>query len=328
MRIAWTPTRWVVSLAVVGLLIASPRVEAAFTAPPNGARPMGMGGAFTAIADDANASMFNPAGLANAGGTQAMFTRTAFFSGPADPLVAQDGAYLQNGNGSRGFGIGLSSLADRDAVYRETSFGVGYAQGFGPQLKVGVIAKLLQAGLDESNPDVIANPYFENGVSTSKPSLDLGILFEPVDGLTVGASGFNLVPADLRFGSETNDEGDDATQTFRVGTAYRLASVAAAAEQASLKGVLERSLVAVDFEAGDGTAFGGGAEIGFSQNIAGRVGFRSASGVGKSASAITVGGTVGFALGAATLQVDYGFDMASGDLKDNVSQRFSLRVAY
>jgi hypothetical protein len=46
-----------------GLIIAE-QARASFTLQGAGARAAGMGGAFTAVADDATAASFNPAGLA------------------------------------------------------------------------------------------------------------------------------------------------------------------------------------------------------------------------------------------------------------------------
>src|ERR1700674_1333131 len=49
-------------LAVLLPLTVAP-VHAAFLDDGFGARPVGMGGAFTAIADDSNAPLYNPAGI-------------------------------------------------------------------------------------------------------------------------------------------------------------------------------------------------------------------------------------------------------------------------
>ncbi len=47
------------------LLLITINLSASYAALETyGARPMGMGGAFTAVADDANAPYWNPAGLA------------------------------------------------------------------------------------------------------------------------------------------------------------------------------------------------------------------------------------------------------------------------
>ena len=45
-------------------LIISEQLRSTFTLVGSGARAAGMGGAFTAVADDATAASFNPAGLA------------------------------------------------------------------------------------------------------------------------------------------------------------------------------------------------------------------------------------------------------------------------
>jgi len=52
------------AIAVVGALLAAPALVSAQPEPPVGVRAAGMGGAFVAVADDATAVYWNPAGLA------------------------------------------------------------------------------------------------------------------------------------------------------------------------------------------------------------------------------------------------------------------------
>src|SRR5690349_11912572 len=53
----------VIGLLALTILAPRPSLFAAFLDDGWGARPLGMGGAFTAIADDSNAPMYNPAGI-------------------------------------------------------------------------------------------------------------------------------------------------------------------------------------------------------------------------------------------------------------------------
>ena len=46
-----------------------------------GARPLGMGGAFVAVSDDANAAIYNPAGLGYITAAAAGFTHVRMYSG-------------------------------------------------------------------------------------------------------------------------------------------------------------------------------------------------------------------------------------------------------
>ena len=86
---------------------ASTFVGGVFTADGTGARPLGMGGAFVAIADDANATYVNPAGMAYFRPDQraATFTHTNLFEIPG--LNREFVAYGQ-GNGSSFGALGLS----------------------------------------------------------------------------------------------------------------------------------------------------------------------------------------------------------------------------
>jgi hypothetical protein len=313
---------------IAAALVAMP-AAAASDGPANGARPMGMGGAFVAISDDANAPLYNPAGLGAAEGARIALTRAAYFSGVADPLVSQDVAHIIIGSGGNGFAAGITSLADGDAVYRETVASVGYGRGFGSSLRVGALVKRIGVGLDDANPDVSDNPYFADGTSVSAITTDVGVLVSPATGLAVGASAQNLVPADLTFRQDESAESDDATTTVRIGAAYRLASVAGSAEQAALADVLRRSIVAADIATGGGTTgVALGVELGLSDTLAARVGYRTASGYGESVGALTVGGSVGVAMGGGTMHVDFAADIAGGDLRDNLTQRVSLRGAF
>lgn len=315
------------SLVVVAI-VALP-AGAVSEAPTNGARPMGMGGAFTAVADDANAPLYNPAGLASASSVNIALTRAAYFSGVTDPLVSQDVAHVVVGAGGNGFAVGITSLADADSIYRETVASVGYARAFGSELKLGLMVKRIGVGLDDANPDVRDNPYFADGTSVSAVTVDLGALVEVAAGLTLGASAGNVAPADLTFVADDSAESDDAPLLARVGVAYRLSSVAGSAEQKALQDILRRSMIAVDFSAGGGIAgVAVGAELGLTETLSARVGYRTASGYGESVGALTVGGSVGVALDGATMYIDFAADLAGSDIRDSVTQRVSLRGAF
>ena len=288
---------------------------------------MAMGGAFTAVADDANAPIYNPAGLAGIANAQAALTRTGVFSGLTDPLVSHDSIHLVVPAASGAATVGATTLADGEGIYRETTVSAGYGFPIGDRFKAGVLVKWLSVGLADV-PDVTRNPYFADGTSVTAITADAGLMLEPVEGWTLGAAAQNIIPADLTFRASEDEDSDNAPQIVRLGTAYRLASIASSAEEAALQEILQRSLIAADVAVGDGTTLGIGAELGFSDTIAGRIGYRSASGRGESAAAVTLGASVGFDLGGILLNVDYAAELGNSLLQDNVSQRISLRAAF
>src|SRR5213079_2874877 len=78
-------------LSALVLLVAAAPAAFAQSSAPVGVRAAGMGGAFTAVADDATATFWNPAGLASgtlAGVTldgNALDRQSGFFGGLATP---------------------------------------------------------------------------------------------------------------------------------------------------------------------------------------------------------------------------------------------------
>ena len=71
-----------------------------------GARPMGMGGAFTAISDDANSLFWNPAGLSQISSRLATTTYRSYVAG----IKGGYGAYIQPHGETGTFGVGIGYL--------------------------------------------------------------------------------------------------------------------------------------------------------------------------------------------------------------------------
>lgn len=287
-----------------------------------------MGNAFTAVADDANAPLYNPAGGAD-GSYHLAFTRAAYFSGPVSPLVAHDAALIAAPLAGGTLNAGASSLSDANGVYRETALLVGYARRLAQGLNAGFLLKRLQTGVDSSLPDVAQNPYFEEKTSASAFTADVGLLAEPADGWTIGLAGQNIVPADLSFREAQDEESDRAPSIARIGTALRLSAIAEFAEQEAVQKMLARSLIAVDAAFGDGTAVGAGAEVGFSDAVAARVGYQYDAGGGRlAAGSVSAGATIAFHFGTAVASVDYSVAFSNNELEDSASQRVSLRARF
>lgn len=130
-----------------------------------GARPLGMGGAFAAISDDASAVYWNAAGLANLSRRQVMFMHAESFGG----LVGHDylGFVLPLEPSRSAVGIGLLRLGVEDIPYTkldtlsqrpyvwkrvndaEYALFLSYARRAGERWSLGGSAKLIRKGLGD-----------------------------------------------------------------------------------------------------------------------------------------------------------------------------------
>lgn len=184
-----------------------------------GARPIGMGDAFTAVADDSNTLLFNPAGLP----TLEYPELNAAYSN----LYTNLGARLFSGNkDTLGFhNLGLVVPLEREIgsfgaywslfsseIYRENTFVLAYGREVGPEifrlfkaadtfpgvkLDVGLKAKVL-------NWQVIANEFTDANSALRNTDLgrtgftaDLGFLVRTADHVSAGVTLENLIPTNV-----------------------------------------------------------------------------------------------------------------------------------
>lgn len=230
----------VVALAAMVVLAAAPEAFAQTEEDPAGtgalfdigmgARALGMGGAFVAVADDANAIYYNPAGLALIEGRKA----TSLYS-----TLMGAGSYLGAGYAQKNVGaavFGLMSTVDStdeygeptgELDYREGTLAGGYARAFGP-FALGGALKLYAQDADVNRGfgatcDVgalISLPYlggikfggvarnmlgavkFQSGHKDDfDPSYVLGLSLAPLEGLILAAD-YDVTHSIGRVGAE------------------------------------------------------------------------------------------------------------------------------
>ncbi len=166
-----------------------------------GARPIGMGGAYTAVATDAMAVYWNPAGLSRViGNGEALFNH-------ADWLAETDydfAAFSLNIGQFGAVGLHVISFRTPEDIVRTIdspegtgqkwnanmiSLGASYAINLTDRFSIGFTGKFIQ--------ETIFN------VSARGGAVDMGILYDtPLEGLTLGASITN-------FGSKMKMDGRD-----------------------------------------------------------------------------------------------------------------------
>ncbi len=163
-----------VSTAVALLLLVG-AVQANFLETELGARAMGMGGAFVAVADDVTALHWNPAGLAGLHGIQVFGMRTSVYS--VDGL-SEDSVLASYGTGNAGYGIGwMRTGADGlyDDLYNEDTLLAGYGMETPIDgLAAGVTLKRFSVAAPEY--EYYNDPAFETGGDNAY-SADLGALY-------------------------------------------------------------------------------------------------------------------------------------------------------
>ena len=230
------------------------------------ARSIGMGGAHTALSDDANALLYNPGGLGLEPDYAATFMHNQYFAGITQEyasFAAPQGwgvqlNYLNFGSVKQttlsnpdGSGLGATGLSD-------AAVSVGYGHELLSGLSLGAAAKYLRE-------DVA-------GVVGQSPAFDVGALFAPprLEGLRLGAAVQNIGPA-VKF----QGAGEPLPVNARGGVAYSF-PLAGQKTTLSIDAAKERAQSPV---------FGAGAELVIAGVMPVRVGFngRNQSGPGVSA---------------------------------------------
>ncbi len=169
-----------------------------------GARPLAMGGAFTGLADDANTTYWNPAGLTQLKGLTTTYMRTTI---NRDDINYQDYVSLSAPIG-RGAAIGLSWISDHlalstDIFDEENWYWLSLAYQMNPETSIGL------------NVRSITNSY--PGLKTDL-AFDIGLLHKIDPKWTAGLLIQNANEP------KTTDSGTTVAQwsaNFRPGCAYR-----------------------------------------------------------------------------------------------------------
>jgi len=151
-----------------------------------GARALGMGGAFVAVADDQSAMYWNPAGIADLSGNRVVFDHTQWV---ADINYNYVGATVNLGSlGTMGLNFTSSSVPDMRVTTVETPEGTGETFGVSDAaFGVTYALKLTDKFSIGFNPKFVYQKIWK--MSATAIALDMGVKYvTPFKGITLGMS--------------------------------------------------------------------------------------------------------------------------------------------
>ncbi len=176
-----------------------------------GARPMGMGYAFVALADDINAINYNPAGLALLLETEGSLGYANLYPGLDDGLIQEN--HLVFAQPLKNVGtIGLAwNNRSVYGIYHENELIAGYGRKI-PELPLWAGINLKLFYLDYTDEQSLAlNSYFDRASEKIQVGLDLGVLYEILQEteqqprLRTGLMIINLTEPDVGVSVQANE---------------------------------------------------------------------------------------------------------------------------
>ena len=263
------------------------------------ARPVAMGGAYTALAADANSLLYNPAGLARVRGHEATFMHNQHFVDITQEYAAYASRWgwganintlrfgdtarttYSNPSGSGLGSVGMNSMA----------LGAGYGRELLPGLRAGAGVKYIRESIA--------------GVSASGYAADLGLQHDAsfLPGLSLGAAVQNLGPS-VKFQRDS----EKLPLNLRFGTAYAF----------SLLGLGHTAAFDVTKERSESPLYAFGFETLAAGSLPVRFGFSTRNQAGP-------GVTAGIGWRTENLRLDYAF-VPYGELGS--AHRFSVTVRW
>lgn len=178
--------RFLLLLSLVFLGTHHLPLAAAFKDNGWGARPLGMGGAFTSVADDVNAPLFNPAGTAQIEKSEVSFTYSRLFLGldlQGINIYSNYAAFVQPTKHFGSFGVVWANQTVT-TLYKEDSYLLNYSHSLNHyfsalpfEMLVGANLKYLSNGYTLDARTIETNdPVFKYGTISRAYALDLGVL--------------------------------------------------------------------------------------------------------------------------------------------------------
>lgn len=319
---------------IIAILFVVQNGWTAFNEIGVGARPIGMGDAFVAIADDGNAVNYNVGAIGRIDDIQIGLTKSMLFAG----LVNYNHVGLILPIGKIGtLGASFGQLTEDSGIYGEKelifSYGksvLSFARNTALSSKTnsifstGISLKYLATNYDETIDAIADNPYFAK-TSANALSINWGVLIQPATGLSVGFSADNLLPADV---SISEDEEDRVPIKLGLGLAYNLDAIASGAQQKSMQELLSRTQCAFEVDLRDGVlGIHTGVEIGVYEAFTLRGGYSTKSSV-NSSSIIAFGASAILPIKSVRVRLDYAFQMLMGDLQDKTFHRISTNLIF
>lgn len=271
-----------------------------------GVRPISMGKAFAAVADDANAGYWNPAGLAilNAKQLSAMYSNPMNYAFGGDAGVKDIGyhtvslAFPTASFGSIGLNLAYLTVGDIEVV-EDASGPTG--ETFGNQ-EMGIIASYASSINDQIhvglNLKLVRQTVWEN--DGSGMGLDIGALYEPLYNLRFGLMLQDLIEPKIKL--LENGITDNIPRKIRIGISYKLMD--------------DMVLVATDVDKASGRSIKlhVGAEVVPMKDLAFRAGYTTDTGEISA----------GVGVHVSVFQLDYGF----GFLNLGSTHRVSLTLDF
>ena len=302
-----------------------------------GARSNGMGEAFVAVADDATASYWNPAGLAFVKQKNEIhFQHSPWLRQLADDLYFEYLGYAGQLEGWGGVGgnITFMSMGEQqeteegnpDPIGTFYTYGVAFTGSFGTEVAPGV-------GVGLGLKFIYDHLYYKDEGKGTSFAADAGVLYQvPMDDLgmegwgdfAVGAALSNLGP-DMSYGGES--EGNPLPRTIRAGMAYtpfdeQISRLRIAADYSKLLTSVDDGL---SEEFGE-NKWGMGAEYWYYDLIGLRMGYSHDT---EGESTIS-GATFGAGIRYSNFQLDMAFIPVESSLQSQgkYNQKYSLSVAF
>ena len=302
-----------------------------------GARSNGMGEAFVAVADDATASYWNPAGLAFVERKNEIhFQHSPWLRQLADDLYFEYLGYAGQLEGWGGVGgnITFMSMGEQteteagnpDPVGTFYAYGLAFTGSFGtevaPGVGVGLGVKYIYDHLYYGDEGKGSSFAADAGVLYRLPMEDLGL--EDYGEFSVGAALSNLGP-NMSYGGES--EGNPLPRTVRAGLAYtpfneQLSRLRIAADYSKLLTNVDDGL-STEFSE---NKWGAGAEYWYYDLIGLRLGYSHDT---EGESTIS-GATFGAGIRYSNFQLDMAFIPVESSLESQgkYNQKYSLSVAF
>jgi len=200
-----------------------------------GARPTALGGAFTALADDATCTYYNVGGLGFLNSTEVTLQHASWLPGLAPEGVDMYYEFLGatrslKQKGTVGLNIIYLTTGKTDVINERgeylgeyTTFDIAATTGYGfkviPKLSAGVSFKFIYSFLV---PDWVFKAMPELGIDAGGTgttwALDFGLLFKPFNVLSLGAALQNIGP---NIAYTTSGASDPLPRMLRLGIRYQ-----------------------------------------------------------------------------------------------------------